>query len=162
MTFLPPPPSFVLVGRTPAERQAWVEAWVAAWGAAGAQALPTAAVPSCRDLLREPPTADEGPPRLCLLLGSDGDPTGPPGGDGTEAMVRQALQRAGWAHSVLRGPLAEQLDTARRAWRAAQREPSPSPTRWRHVCGRCGDGDCERALFPARDDGRHGPASTGG
>jgi hypothetical protein len=140
MKNLPSAPSIVLVGRDAAERAAWLDAW------SGADAV------SSRDLQVDAPTASEPAPALCLLIGSDGRD----GADATEATARLALQRAGWPYSVLRGALADQLDTARRAWQAAQRERLPVPTRWRHICGRCGDGDCERTLF----DDRHGPAST--
>lgn len=140
----PSPPPIVLVGGDAATRSAWALAWGLAWADGAAPAV------TPRDVQADPPTAADPMPTLCLLLGSDGDTEA----DSAEAAARQALQRAGWAYSVLRGPLADQLDTARRAWLAAQRKPPATPTRWRHVCGRCGDGDCERALF----DRQHGSA----
>jgi hypothetical protein len=148
MKDLPTPPPIVLVGGTTATRSAWAAAWSEAGSGAGIDGGPAPALHT-RDVRVDPPTAADPAPALCLLLGGDGDPAA----DADEAAARQALQGAGWAYSVLRGPLADQLDTARRAWLAARREPLAEPTRWRHVCGRCGDGDCERALFDRRHVG---------
>ena len=84
------------------------------------------------------------PISLCLLMCS----TTP--GDGMEAQLRLALLQRGQGFSVLSGPAEARLGAALAAWQAHRRERSAGmqpPSRWRHPCGRCGDGDCERRLF---------------
>lgn len=88
--------------------------------------------------------APQGPISLCLLMRSATP------GDRVEAQLRLALLQHGQNFSVLSGPAETRLGAALAAWQAHLRERSAGerpPSRWRHACGRCGDGDCERHLF---------------
>jgi hypothetical protein len=70
-------------------------------------------------------------------------------GDPTDARLRLALLHSGQDFCVLAGTPQSRLDAALAAWAARQRERpvDQRASRWRHACGRCGDGDCERHLF---------------
>jgi hypothetical protein len=71
-------------------------------------------------------------------------------GEVIETQLRLALIEQGLGYCVLSGPPEAQLQAALAAWQAhlrARRVGAQPPSRWRHVCGRCGDGDCERQLF---------------
>ena len=88
--------------------------------------------------------APQGPISLCLLMRSATP------GCAVEARLRLALLQCGQGFSVLSGPPEARLSAALAAWQAHLRERSAgtrAPSRWRHHCGRCGDGDCERHLF---------------
>ncbi|MEY8876109.1 MAG: hypothetical protein AB9M60_06350 [Leptothrix sp. (in: b-proteobacteria)] len=98
-------------------------------------------------------------PALCLLWATEAAPSSRLPNARPADPVRQQLLRAGLAHSVLAGPTGPRLTAAIAAWQAqlragqaasqptGARADSDSASRWRHVCGRCGDGDCERTLF---------------
>ena len=60
-----------------------------------------------------------------------------------DALLRAALARAGVGFSIVSGHGQRRLDNALAALRHALDRP-PQPARWRHVCERCGDPDCER------------------
>jgi nicotinamide riboside kinase len=63
--------------------------------------------------------------------------------------LRAALVGAGLAFAVVAGRGAARLQAAQAAVEAARRRQvaDAGASRWRHVCGRCGDADCERHLF---------------
>lgn len=64
-----------------------------------------------------------------------------------DRLVRAALARGGVAFGVVAGKGEARLANALRCIAAARR-PRPAPaTGWRHLCARCGDGDCEHRLF---------------
>lgn len=68
-----------------------------------------------------------------------------------DALLRQALQRAGLGYSVVAGSGAQRLARAQRAVSALLRPAAPAnPPRWRAVCAECGDPDCERHLLAGR------------
>ncbi|MEO7854724.1 MAG: AAA family ATPase [Rubrivivax sp.] len=68
-----------------------------------------------------------------------------------DALLRTALQQGGIGYSVISGQGADRLASARAAiapaLRTRQRSPLEHSPRWRHVCDRCGDPDCERHLL---------------
>lgn len=66
-----------------------------------------------------------------------------------DALLRAALQDAGMAYSVVSGQGPMRTAQAWRALQAARQTRPAGPSRWRHACARCGDGDCERHLFGA-------------
>ena len=70
-----------------------------------------------------------------------------------DALLRKALAQAGLPFSVAcgKGPqrLANALAAARHALALATASPAePTTARWRWVCERCGDADCERHRLP--------------
>ena len=70
-----------------------------------------------------------------------------------DAMVRAALQRAGGSYAVVTGAGDARLAAALRAVRHALECPRPADAplanaTWQRACQRCGDGTCERHLFP--------------
>lgn len=70
-----------------------------------------------------------------------------------DALLRTALQRERLAYSVVSGDGPQRLASALKAVRHAMRAPSADDEaagnpRWRWVCERCGDADCERHLLP--------------
>jgi nicotinamide riboside kinase len=75
-----------------------------------------------------------------------------PGRGAVDAGLRRELMRHGIAFSVVRGTGPTRLQNALAAVTAARRPPAAAgPTvRWRHVCARCGDPDCERHLLAGR------------
>jgi nicotinamide riboside kinase len=68
-----------------------------------------------------------------------------------DAVLRRELQQQGVAFGVVGGTGDARLQNALAAVAAARRAPNVagSAPRWRHVCARCGDPDCERHLLPA-------------
>lgn len=68
-----------------------------------------------------------------------------------DALLREALQRAGVGYSVVAGGGAQRLAHAERAVAAALRPAPPPAPRWRAICAECGDPDCERHLLAGRD-----------
>ena len=76
--------------------------------------------------------------------------------DPATTTLRTAMLGDGIDHAVVSGPVARQLQEATSTWQARQtadrldREGPSSPgPKWRHVCGRCGDGGCEAATLAA-------------
>jgi nicotinamide riboside kinase len=70
-----------------------------------------------------------------------------------DALVRAALQRAGLAYGVVAGTggdrLVSALDAVRHALNApSEKDDANAKVKWRWVCERCGDVDCERRLLP--------------
>ena len=72
-----------------------------------------------------------------------------------DALVRGALDRAGFGYSVIAGTGAARLQGALACIQRATEAPMPAPapaavrTRWHWHCDRCGDSDCERrTLLP--------------
>ena len=62
-----------------------------------------------------------------------------------DASLRRALMQAGAGFSVVSGSGATRLQCALAAVAAARRPPADAgATRWRHLCARCGDPECER------------------
>lgn len=110
----------------------------------------------------EPESFLQAPPRnphdprdlilLCLLSG-----TASPQALARLARWRSALLAAGVNFAVIRQPSLQAQDAA--IQRASTTDPTAAQTAaatcraaassWQHVCGRCGDGDCERRLFQA-------------
>lgn len=68
-----------------------------------------------------------------------------------DRLLRDALMGAGLSFSVVAGQGPLRLQNALRAFDTA-RQPRAPATRWRHWCARCGDGDCEHALFHRLQD----------
>jgi nicotinamide riboside kinase len=64
-----------------------------------------------------------------------------------DALLRDALLRAGIAFAVVAGGGEQRLANAQRAVDAALRPAPRGPTRWRAACAECGDPDCERHLL---------------
>ena len=64
-----------------------------------------------------------------------------------DALLRDALQRAGVSYAVVSGSGEQRLRNAQRAVAAALQPPAAEAPRWRHVCAECGDPDCERHLL---------------
>ncbi|MGY0196295.1 hypothetical protein ACWA7J_14620 [Leptothrix sp. BB-4] len=76
--------------------------------------------------------------------------------DPATATLRTALFAAGVDHAVVSGPLDQQLAATRSTWQTRQSARrldraglAARGPKWRHACGRCGDGDCEARLFEA-------------
>jgi nicotinamide riboside kinase len=71
-----------------------------------------------------------------------------------DALLRAALWQGGIGFSVIGGHGPDRLAAARAAIAPALLGRQPShvepPARWRHVCERCGDPDCERHLLARR------------
>jgi nicotinamide riboside kinase len=66
-----------------------------------------------------------------------------------DARLRRALLQAGTGFSVVSGSGAARLQCALAAVAAARRPPADAgATRWRHLCARCGDPECERHILP--------------
>ncbi|HEX6363793.1 MAG TPA: AAA family ATPase, partial [Albitalea sp.] len=70
-----------------------------------------------------------------------------------DALVRAALQRAGVPYAVVAGSGPDRLAAALKAVRHALAIPRPDDEaaanpKWRWVCERCGDPECERHLLP--------------
>jgi nicotinamide riboside kinase len=69
----------------------------------------------------------------------------------TDALSRSALLRAGCGYSVIAGRAQDRLAAAVKAVRHALQEPHeealPTRARWKWVCERCSDADCERHLL---------------
>lgn len=70
-----------------------------------------------------------------------------------DALLRAALQREGLPYAVVAGSGPHRLASAMKAVRHAMRVPSDADEaagnpKWRWVCERCGDADCERHLLP--------------
>jgi len=66
-----------------------------------------------------------------------------------DASLRRALMQAGADFSVVSGSGAARLQCALAAVSAARRPPADAgATRWRHLCARCGDPECERHALP--------------
>lgn len=66
-----------------------------------------------------------------------------------DAGLRRALLQAGTGFSVVSGSGAARLQCALAAVAAARRPPADAgATRWRHLCARCGDPECERHMLP--------------
>ena len=74
---------------------------------------------------------------------------GPQAREPVDTLVRAALQRAGSAFSVVSGQGPARLTAALACVRRAMTPPDPA-TRWRWVCERCGDGQCERHVLLPR------------
>ncbi|HJW11606.1 MAG TPA: AAA family ATPase [Albitalea sp.] len=75
-----------------------------------------------------------------------------------DALVRAALQRAQLPYAVVTGSGPQRLASAMQALRHALQAPSAeheaaANPRWRWVCERCGDLDCERHLLPPASPG---------
>jgi nicotinamide riboside kinase len=66
-----------------------------------------------------------------------------------DAMLRAALARAGLGYAVVSGSGEARTESALRAVRHAltPSDRSEGAARWRWVCDRCSDGDCERHLL---------------
>lgn len=69
-----------------------------------------------------------------------------------DALLRSAFQREALPYAVVSGEGPQRLESALKAVRHALGAPSASDEaasnpRWRWVCERCGDGDCERHLL---------------
>lgn len=68
-----------------------------------------------------------------------------------DALVRCTLGRAGCAYSVVAGQGDERVAAALKAVRHAMQQPADEApqerTRWKWMCERCGDVDCERHLL---------------
>ena len=78
---------------------------------------------------------------------------GPQVREPVDALLRAALARGGIGYSVVSGNGPARLNAALKAVRHAMALPSAEDEtaanpRWRWVCERCGDGDCERHLLP--------------
>jgi hypothetical protein len=76
--------------------------------------------------------------------------------DPATTTLRTAMLGDGIDHAVVSGALPLQVQDAMSTWQARQtaarldREGPRSPgPKWRHVCGRCGDGGCEAATLAA-------------
>jgi nicotinamide riboside kinase len=67
-----------------------------------------------------------------------------------DAKLRAALRRGGIDHAVIAGHGGARLQAALNAAQRALEPPrvDPSAPRWRWICERCGDADCERHLLP--------------
>jgi nicotinamide riboside kinase len=66
-----------------------------------------------------------------------------------DANLRRALMQAGTDFSVVNGSGVARLQCALAAVAAARRPPpSTGAPRWRHLCARCGDPECERHALP--------------
>lgn len=66
-----------------------------------------------------------------------------------DTSLRRALMQAGTGFSVVSGSGAARLQCALAAVAAARRPPvNPGAPRWRHLCARCGDPECERHALP--------------
>lgn len=80
---------------------------------------------------------------------------GPQVREPVDRLLRGALISAGLSFSVVAGEGPQRLQNALRAIERA-RQPRGALTHWRHLCTRCGDGDCEHALFqrPSNDGHR--------
>lgn len=66
-----------------------------------------------------------------------------------DASLRRALMQSDTDFSVVSGSGAARLQCALAAVAAARRPPaSAGATRWRHLCARCGDPECERHALP--------------
>jgi nicotinamide riboside kinase len=66
-----------------------------------------------------------------------------------DASLRRALLQAGTGFSVVSGSGPARLQCALAAVAAARRPPADAgATRWRHLCARCGDPECERHPLP--------------
>jgi len=66
-----------------------------------------------------------------------------------DAGLRRALLQAGTAYGVVSGSGAARLQCALAAVAAARRPPAQAgASRWRHLCARCGDPECERHALP--------------
>ncbi len=67
-----------------------------------------------------------------------------------DALLRAALRHGGIGYAVVSGQGTDRLAAARAAIAPAlgrrERRASDAAPRWRHVCDRCGDPDCERLL----------------
>lgn len=61
--------------------------------------------------------------------------------------LRAALVGAGLPFGIVAGQGEARVQHALRSIAAARRTPPAAPSGWRHLCARCGDGDCERRLF---------------
>jgi len=74
-----------------------------------------------------------------------------------DRQLRSALMQARLPFSVISGLGEARLTNALRCLQIA-RQPQPcAPTSWRHLCARCGDGDCEHQLLSALIQPRTGP-----
>lgn len=72
---------------------------------------------------------------------------GPQVREPVDRLLRTALIGAGLPFSVVAGQGDARVQNALRGLQIA-RQPRPTqPSPWRHLCARCGDGDCEHALF---------------
>lgn len=72
---------------------------------------------------------------------------GPQVREPVDRLLRAALMGAGLPFSVVAGRGEARVQNALRCLQIA-RQPRPAkPSAWRHLCARCGDGDCEHALF---------------
>ncbi len=85
---------------------------------------------------------------LVLIAATDGR------ADAATTTLRTALFAAGVDHAVVSGPLPDQLAATHSTWQTRQTarrldrdSPAPRGPKWRHACGRCGDGACEARLF---------------
>lgn len=66
-----------------------------------------------------------------------------------DASLRRTLMQAGTGFSVVGGSGTARLQCALAAVAAARRPPAgPGASRWRHLCARCGDPECERHVLP--------------
>ena len=76
---------------------------------------------------------------------------GPQVREPVDAKVRAALLRTGAAYSVVSGSGPARLAAARAALQRALSPPraEPGAPRWRWVCERCGDSDCEQHWLPS-------------
>lgn len=90
---------------------------------------------------------------LTLLMALDlpADAARLPARRAQDADLRSALLAAGQGWSVIAGHGPSRLQAALAAHAAERRRRQPSAattaSRWQHVCGRCGDPDCERHLL---------------
>lgn len=66
-----------------------------------------------------------------------------------DASLRRALLQSGTAYGVVSGSGTARLQCALAAVAAARRPPAQAgASRWRHLCARCGDPECERHALP--------------